>query len=152
MQDLIERLQQHKYDYDQGELVLPGQMASDCKEAAEAIKSLQSSKHTQKRARSRLSKKNREYRKELNTCYNRIHELKTQVSNLKEQLNDIRGEYNIIPEDAWKEINKILFTYNIPHSKFFDKRDVEQAMEYGDKTVTDLYAQIRVAVPEYFNS
>lgn len=152
MKDLIERLQQHKYDYDQGELVLPSLMASDCKLAAEYIQQLKSSKHTQKRARSRLSKKNREYRKELNTCYNRIHELKTQVSNLKEQLNDIRGEYNIIPEDAWKEISKILFTYNIPHSKFFDKRDVEQAMEYGDKTVTDLYAQIRVAVPEYFNS
>ena len=39
MEELIERLQQYKYDYDQGELELSYQMVCDCKVAAEAIQS-----------------------------------------------------------------------------------------------------------------
>lgn len=92
MQDLIERLQQHKYDYDQGELVLPSQMASDCKLAAEAIKSLQSSKHTQKRARQRLSAKNREYRKQLQNLQNKLHRLKNELKHYKEENERLWGQ------------------------------------------------------------
>lgn len=97
-EELMERLYKYSKDYNQGKVQDFEKVCSDCLLAASMIKQLRASKHTQKRARSRLSKKNREYRKELNNCYNRIHELKTQVSSLKEQLNDIRGEYNIMPE------------------------------------------------------
>ena len=91
MQDLIERLQQHKYDYDQGELVLPSQMASDCKLAAEAIQSLQSAKHTQKRARQRLSAKNRMYRKEICNLQNKIRNQKVEIQHYKQQLEQFNN-------------------------------------------------------------
>lgn len=92
MQDLIERLQQYKYDYDQGELIIPGQMVADCKLAAEAIQSLQSSKHTQKRARQRLSAKNREYRKQLQNLQNKIHKLKNELKHCKEENERLWGQ------------------------------------------------------------
>lgn len=85
MEELIERLQQYKYDYDQGELELSYQMVCDCKVAAEAIQSLQTSKHTQKRARQRLSAKNRTYRKEIQNLQNKIHKLKNELKQYKEE-------------------------------------------------------------------
>lgn len=85
MKDLIERLNQYKQDYEQGEFDLTYQMVCDCKEAAEVIESLKVSKHTQKRARQRLSAKNRTYRKEIQNLQNKIHKLKNELKQYKEE-------------------------------------------------------------------
>ena len=55
------------------------------KKAAEAIQSLQTSKHTQRRARQRLSAKNRTYRKEIQNLQNKIHKLKNELKQYKEE-------------------------------------------------------------------
>ncbi len=59
-EDLIEKLYQHANDYAEGKTQDFTEVFKDCKLAADMIKTLKTSKHTQKRRRQRLSKKNRE--------------------------------------------------------------------------------------------
>jgi ATP-dependent 26S proteasome regulatory subunit len=149
MQDLIERLQQYKYDYDQGELELSYQMVCDCKIAAEAIQSLQSSKHTQKRARQRLSAKNREYRKLIQQLQDKIHNQKAEIKYYKQQREQIttKGLWkqlmtNVINTNAWKDLIVVLEKHNIPYITQYKSREEPQAMEYPDKVYMDKHIQI----------
>lgn len=58
--ELIEKLYKHASDYADGKTQDFAEVCADCKIAADMIKTLKTSKHTQKRRRQRLSKKNRE--------------------------------------------------------------------------------------------
>ena len=59
-EELIEKLNKHASDYAEGKTQNFEEVFKDCKLAADMIKTLKTSKHTQKRRRQRLSKKNRE--------------------------------------------------------------------------------------------
>lgn len=73
-QDLIDRLYTHSNDYSQGNTQSLDEICKDCKRAADMLGILHSSKKTQKRARQRLSAKNREKNKS-------IERLKTMLYN-----------------------------------------------------------------------
>ena len=64
-QDLIDRLYTHSNDYSQGNTQSLDEICIDCKRAADMLGILHSSKKTQKRARQRLSAKNREKNKSI---------------------------------------------------------------------------------------
>jgi hypothetical protein len=64
-EELVERLYQHIENYEQGKTQDFEKVFSDCKLAADMIKILKASKHTQKRQRQRLSKKNRDKTKQI---------------------------------------------------------------------------------------
>jgi hypothetical protein len=77
-EELIERLNKHANDYAEGKSQDFKEVFKDCKLAADMIGVLKSSKHTQKRRRQRLSKKNREKNKK--------------IESLTEELNQLKGE------------------------------------------------------------
>ena len=64
-QDLIDRLYTHSNDYSQGNTQSLDEICKDCKRAADMLGILHSSKKTQKRARQRLSAKNRKKNKSI---------------------------------------------------------------------------------------
>ena len=64
-EELIKRLHKHSNDYKDGVSQDFAEVCSDCKIAADMISTLKSSKHTQKRRRQRLSKKNKEQSKKI---------------------------------------------------------------------------------------
>ncbi len=76
-EDIIERLYKHANDYAEGKAQNFDEVFKDCKIAADMIKTLKTSKHTQKRRRQRLSKKNREKNK-------KIEDLTTELNHIKE--------------------------------------------------------------------
>ncbi|MBR5317939.1 MAG: hypothetical protein IKU39_08610 [Lachnospiraceae bacterium] len=75
-EDVIEKLYKHANDYAEGKTQDFEEVCADCKIAADMIKTLKTSKHTQKRRRQRLSKKNREKNKK--------------IADLTEELNHIK--------------------------------------------------------------
>ena len=75
-EELIEKLYQHANDYAEGKTQNFEEVFKDCKLAADMIGVLKSSKHTQKRRRQRLSKKNREKSKKIENMQTEINELK----------------------------------------------------------------------------
>ena len=77
VEELIEKLNQHANDYAEGRTQNFAEVCMDCKMAADVISVLKSSKHTQKRKRQRLSKKNREKNK-------KIAELTAELNSIKE--------------------------------------------------------------------
>lgn len=64
-EDMIEKLYKHAVDYAEGKAQDFDEVFRDCKLAADMIKSLKTSKHTQKRRRQRLSKKCKEKNKKI---------------------------------------------------------------------------------------
>lgn len=64
-EDLIDKLYKHANDYAEGKTQDFGEVFADCCLAADMIKVLKTSKHTQKRRRQRLSKKCREKNKKI---------------------------------------------------------------------------------------
>lgn len=80
---LIERLYQHEKDFKEGNPQDLAKICNDCKLAADMIAVLKSSKHTQKRRRQRLSKKNREKNQKIERLNAEIEQLKT-VNNVEE--------------------------------------------------------------------
>jgi hypothetical protein len=64
-EDMIEKLYKHATDYAEGKAQDFEEVFRDCKLAADMIKVLKTSKHTQKRRRQRLSKKCREKDKKI---------------------------------------------------------------------------------------
>lgn len=76
-EELIERLNKHADDYVNGNTQDFAEVCMDCKIAADMLKTLKTSKHTQKRRRQRLSKKNREKNK-------KIEELTAELNHIKE--------------------------------------------------------------------
>lgn len=64
-EDMIEKLYKHATDYAEGKAQDFEEVFRDCKLAADMIKVLKTSKHTQKRRRQRLSKKCREKNKKI---------------------------------------------------------------------------------------
>ena len=76
-EELIERLNKHADDYANGNAQDFAKVCMDCKIAADMLKTLKTSKHTQKRRRQRLSKKNREKNK-------KIEELTAELNHIKE--------------------------------------------------------------------
>ena len=77
-EELIEKLNKHVSDYAEGKTQNFEEVFKDCKYAADMIKTLKTSKHTQKRRRQRLSKKCREKNQ-------KIENLKEEVEQLKEK-------------------------------------------------------------------
>lgn len=76
-EELIEKLSKHADDYANGNAQDFAEVCMDCKIAADMIRTLKTSKHTQKRRRQRLSKKNREKNK-------KIGELTAELNHIKE--------------------------------------------------------------------
>jgi hypothetical protein len=76
-EDMIEKLYKHATDYAEGKAQDFEEVFRDCRLAADMIKVLKTSKHTQKRRRQRLSKKCRE--KNL-----KIESLQAELNNTKE--------------------------------------------------------------------
>ena len=64
-EDMIEKLYKHANDYAEGKAQDFDEVFRDCKLAADMIKVLKTSKHTQKRRRQRLSQKCREKNKKI---------------------------------------------------------------------------------------
>lgn len=73
---LIEKLNKHASDYAEGKTQDFTEVFKDCKLAADMIGVLRSSKHTQKRRAHRLSKKNREQRKRIESLTAKIEQIK----------------------------------------------------------------------------
>lgn len=73
---LIKRLRQHASDYENGTTQDFEKVCVDCKIAAEMIETLKISKHTQKRRRQRLSKKNREKQSKIDYLTTMINTIK----------------------------------------------------------------------------
>lgn len=73
---LIERLYQHENDFKEGNPQNLAEICNDCKLAADMIAVLKSSKHTQKRRRQRLSKKNREKSKKIEVLSAEVERMK----------------------------------------------------------------------------
>ena len=76
-EELIDKLYQHANDCAEGKTQNFEEVFKDCKIAADMIKTLKTSKHTQKRRRQRLSKKNREKNK-------KIEDLTAELNHIKE--------------------------------------------------------------------
>lgn len=76
IEELIEKLYQHSNDYTEGRTQDFSEVCMDCKRAADMIGILRTSKHTQKRARQRLSKTNREKNKKIEKLEKEIERLK----------------------------------------------------------------------------
>lgn len=75
-EELIEKLNKHASDYAEGKTQDFNEVFKDCKLAADMIGVLKSSKHTQKRRRQRLSKKNREKSKKIESLTAELEQLK----------------------------------------------------------------------------
>ena len=75
-EELIEKLYQHANDYAEGKTQDFAEVFKDCKYAADMIGVLKSSKHTQKRRRQRLSKKNREKNKKIESLTAELERIK----------------------------------------------------------------------------
>lgn len=75
-EELIEKLYQHANDYAEGKTQDFSEVCKDCKYAADMIGVLKSSKHTQKRRRQRLSKKNREKNKKIESLTAELERIK----------------------------------------------------------------------------
>lgn len=75
---LIEKLNKHVSDYAEGKTQDFEEVFKDCKTAADMIRVLRSSKHTQKRRANRLSKKNRKQRK-------KIEDMTAELERIKER-------------------------------------------------------------------
>lgn len=75
-EELIEKLNKHASDYAEGKAQDFNEVFKDCKLAADMIGVLKSSKHTQKRRRQRLSKKNREKSKKIESLTAELEQLK----------------------------------------------------------------------------
>ena len=75
-EELIEKLYQYSNDYAEGKTQDFTKVFKDCKLAADMIGVLRSSKHTQKRRAHRLSKKNREQRKKIESLMAEIEHIK----------------------------------------------------------------------------
>lgn len=73
---LVERLYQHEKDLNEGNPQNLAEICNDCKLAADMIGVLKSSKHTQKRRRQRLSKKNREKSKKIEALSAEVERMK----------------------------------------------------------------------------
>ena len=73
---LITNLYLHAENYDQGKTQDFSKVCEDCRLAADMLKNLKASKHTQKRARQRLSKKNREKTKRIACLVDELEQLK----------------------------------------------------------------------------
>ena len=78
-EEFVERLYQHVEDYEQGKTQDFEKVFSDCRLAADMIKILKSSKHTQKRQRQRLSKKNRDKAKQIEALTAEIEVLRNKI-------------------------------------------------------------------------
>ena len=76
-EELIEKLYKHASDYENGKTQDFAKVCADCKIAADMIKRLKISKHTQKRRRQRLSKKCREKNQ-------KIEKLTAELNHIKE--------------------------------------------------------------------
>lgn len=79
-EELMERLYKYSEDYSQGKVQDFEKVCSDCLIAANMIKQLRTSKHTQKRARQRLSKKNREKNQKIERLTAELEQLKLKVN------------------------------------------------------------------------
>lgn len=79
-EELMERLYKYSKDYNQGKVQDFEKVCSDCLLAANMIKQLRASKHTQKRARQRLSKKNREKNQKIERLTAELEQLKLKVN------------------------------------------------------------------------
>lgn len=79
-EELMERLCKYSKDYKQGKVQDFEKVCSDCLLAANMIKQLRASKHTQKRARQRLSKKNREKNQKIERLTAELEQLKLKVN------------------------------------------------------------------------
>ena len=79
-EELMERLYKYSEDYNQGKVQDFEKVCSDCLLAANMIKQLRASKHTQKRARQRLSKKNREKNQKIERLTAELEQLKLKVN------------------------------------------------------------------------
>ena len=77
-EELIEKLNQHANDWAEGKTQDFAEVCKDCKIAADMISVLRSSKHTQKRRRQRLSKKNREKSKKIENLTAELEQFKTE--------------------------------------------------------------------------
>jgi hypothetical protein len=75
-EELIEKLNKHASDYANGNTQDFAEVCMDCKIAADMIKTLKTGKHTQKRRRQRLSKKNREKSKKIEKLTAELNQLK----------------------------------------------------------------------------
>lgn len=80
---LIERLYQHEKDFKESNPQDLAEICNDCKLAADMIGVLKSSKHTQKRRRQRLSKKNREKSRKIEALSAEVERMKTMNSEEK---------------------------------------------------------------------
>ena len=75
-EELMETLYKHADDYENGRTQDFEKVCADCKIAADMIKTLKISKHTQKRRRQRLSKKNREKSKKIEDLTEELNRIK----------------------------------------------------------------------------
>lgn len=80
-EELIKKLYKHANDYAEGKSQDFAEVFEDCKLAADMIGVLKSSKHTQKRRRQRLSKKNREKNQ-------KVENLSAAIEKLRQEIND----------------------------------------------------------------
>lgn len=71
---LIEKLNSHSEEFKNSEDVKLSEVGHDCKLAAETLKVLKTSKHTQKRARNRLSKENKKLREQVKELTKQLQE------------------------------------------------------------------------------
>ena len=78
-EEFVERLYQHVENYEQGKTQDFEKVFSDCKLAADMIKILKSSKHTQKRQRQRLSKQNRDKARQIEALTTEIEALRNKI-------------------------------------------------------------------------
>lgn len=78
-EELIERLYQHEDDWAEGRTQNFSEVCMDCKLAADMISTLKASKHTQKRRRQRLSKKNREKNKKIESLTAELEQFRREV-------------------------------------------------------------------------
>ena len=65
LEELIEKLNKHASDWREGKTQDFEEVCIDCENAANMLSILKASKHTQKRRRQRLSKKNREKKQKI---------------------------------------------------------------------------------------
>lgn len=74
---IIEKLSNYAEEYKDNEDIKLSELSDVCKSAVETIKTLQASRHTQKRARNRLSKSNKKLRKQIEKLTAQLEEGKT---------------------------------------------------------------------------
>lgn len=55
-----------------------------------------------------------------------------------------------ISKEIWKEVLDVLKRHKISYTTHYESRDIQKAMEYPDITVQDLYIQINLVIPDFF--